>query len=77
MDAFDVCKPDNDRFWVVVRGELSEKDKESFLNIKKSPFRIVEEKEFAFKLESQEMPRSIYILRLTLYLFEEVGDNSN
>ena len=77
LDAFDVCKPDNDRFWVVVRGELSEKDKESFLNIKKSPFRIVEEKEFAFKLESQEMPRSIYILRLTLYLFEEVGDNSN
>ena len=74
FDAFDGCKPYSDRFWVVVRRELSKKDKESFLNIKKGPFRIVEEKVFTF---SQEMPRSIYIRRLTLYLFEKVGDNPN
>ena len=77
FDEQNACKLDINRFWVVIRKEISEKDKESFLNYKEGSFRIVDEKKFTVILGSKEILRSIYFGRLTLYLFEKVGDNPN
>jgi len=77
LNVLDACKPDFDRFWVVGRKKLKDNEIEDFLNFKKSPFRIVEKKEFTLRLESNKRTPIYYVGRLTLYLFEEVGDSLN
>ncbi len=73
LSILDDCTEEFDRIWLFVRKELSQSGKESLLALINHPYTFVREKEFAIRLESNNIPRIYYVGRLTLYLLHNVS----
>ena len=65
------------RFWVSVRGELTNESIELFLDFNQAKYEVAEHKYFTMGADSQKRPPSYMVGQISVYLFEKKSEDTN